>query len=154
MQLLTKETISNYHSITMKHRFILKLKLIQTKKSVFSAIGISATSEILAWLSSWRIFNCHHKQLLSKSWLLDVWLGSKCDKVFKNGQSEICGRQPLKIWSDMVCWRGKGCLRHILLGPFLTSLSQIYHWTFPLNFEGWELTQLAYKMEKLYVQVT
>ena len=23
--------------------------------------------------------------------------------VFKNGPSKICGRQPLKIWSDMVC---------------------------------------------------
>ena len=24
-------------------------------------------------------------------------------KVFKNRPSKICGRQPLKIWSDMVC---------------------------------------------------
>ena len=24
-------------------------------------------------------------------------------KVFMNGPSKICGRQPLKIWRDMVC---------------------------------------------------
>ena len=28
---------------------------------------------------------------------------SICDKIFKNGPSEIGSRQPLKIWSDMVC---------------------------------------------------
>ena len=33
------------------------------------------------------------------------------DKVFKNGPSKICGRQPLKFF--------KGCLPQILLGPLL-----------------------------------
>ena len=42
---------------------------------------------------------------------------AKWDKVFKNGPSKICGRQPLK--------KLKGCLPQILLGPFLNTLSQI-----------------------------
>ena len=36
--------------------------------------------------------------------------GIACDKVFKNGPSKICGRQPLK---------------KILLGPFLNTLLHI-----------------------------
>ena len=37
-----------------------------------------------------------------------------CDKVFKNGSSKICRRQPLK-----------GCLPQILLGPFLNTYSYL-----------------------------
>ena len=54
------------------------------------------------------------------------------DKVFKNGPSKICGRQPLKF---EVVWSGlgrpyhvkffKGRLPQILLGPFLNTLSHI-----------------------------
>ena len=48
------------------------------------------------------------------------------DKVFKNGPSKICGRQPLKIWSDMVPLKFfTRCLSQILLGPFLNTLSHI-----------------------------
>ena len=132
---MTKETITNYHSITMKHWLVLKLKLIQTKKSVFSAIGISATSEILTWLSSWRIFNCRHKQLLRKSWLLDVWQGSKCDKVFKNGQSEICGRQPLKNLK----WYGLLKRKRLSLTHFTWSILDFFIPNIPLNFPSWGL---------------
>ena len=32
---------------------------------------------------------------------VDYW--TMRDKVFKNGPRKICGRQPLKIWRDMVC---------------------------------------------------
>ena len=53
----------------------------------------------------------------------------KWAKVFKNGPSKICGRQPLKIWSEMVCLSRpyqfkffKGCL---LLGAFLNTLTQM-----------------------------
>ena len=56
----------------------------------------------------------------------------KWDKVFKNGPSKICGRQPL----ENLKWYGllrphhskffKGCLPKILLGPFLNILSQLY----------------------------
>ena len=42
------------------------------------------------------------------TWL--IWV-----KVFKNGPSRICGRQPLKTFSN-------GCLPQILLGPFLNTL--------------------------------
>ena len=53
-------------------------------------------------------------------------------KVFKNGPSKICGRQPFNNWSDMVCLSRayhfkfcKGCLPQIFLGPFLNTLPQI-----------------------------
>ena len=56
----------------------------------------------------------------------------KWGEVLKNGPSKICGRQPLKIWSDMVCLSRpyhfkifEGCLPQILLGPFLNILAQI-----------------------------
>ena len=39
-------------------------------------------------------------------------------KVFKNGRSKICGRQPLKNLKEY----GKARLRQILLGPFLVTL--------------------------------
>ena len=51
------------------------------------------------------------------------------NKVFKNGTSKICGRQPLTIWSDMVCLSFqifKGCLPQILLVPFLNTLWNIF----------------------------
>ena len=38
--------------------------------------------------------------------ILASWLKELCIvwvKVFKNGPSNICGRQPLKIWNYMVC---------------------------------------------------
>ena len=64
------------------------------------------------------------------------------DKVFKNGSSKICVRQPLKIWRDIVCLSRpyhfkffKGCLPQILLGPFLNTLSLLvvnsFHKIFP-----------------------
>ena len=54
------------------------------------------------------------------------------DKVFKNGLSKVCGRQPLKIWSNIVLLARpypfkffKGYLPQILLGSFLNTLSHI-----------------------------
>ena len=52
-------------------------------------------------------------------------------KVFKNGPSNICGRQPLKNLK----WYGllhnfnifKGCLSQILLGQFLNTLTRMIH---------------------------
>ena len=56
---------------------------------------------------------------LSISWC-HIW-----EKVFKNGQSKICGRQPLK--KTIPFWNGfKGCLPQILLGPLLNILSHSY----------------------------
>ena len=47
------------------------------------------------------------------------------DKVFKNGPSKICGRQPLRNLK----WYGllKGCLLQIILDPFLNTLLHISH---------------------------
>ena len=85
-------------------------------------------------------------------WKLRSWKGYKWDKVFKNGLSKICGRQPLKNfnWSTLEYFVPyisfpsrpllqsvsnpeyniffKGCLLQILLGLFLNTLFQI-----PLN---------------------
>ena len=47
------------------------------------------------------------------------------DKVFKNGPSKVCGRQPLKNLNHFKFF--KGCLRHILLGPFLNTLSHVVY---------------------------
>ena len=56
-------------------------------------------------------------------------------KVFKNGPSKICGRQPLRNWRDMICLSkpypfkfSKGYLPQILLGPFLNTFSQMSKW--------------------------
>ena len=52
----------------------------------------------------------------------------KMGKEFKNGPNKICGRQPLKNLSDMVCLGRpyhfkffKGCLPQILLGSLLNT---------------------------------
>ena len=42
------------------------------------------------------------------------------DKLFKNGPSKICGRQPLKNLKPSKYF--KGCLPHILISPFLNTL--------------------------------
>ena len=56
-------------------------------------------------------------------------------KVTKNGLSKICGRQPLKIWCNIVClnrpyhfifFKGCRCLPQILLGPFLNTLTHMF----------------------------
>ena len=66
-------------------------------------------------------------------------LQSDCilDKVFKNGPSETCGRQPLKNMkrygllipyplSSYPFKYFKRCLPQILLGPFLNALALMY----------------------------
>ena len=47
------------------------------------------------------------------------------NKVFKNGQSKICGRQPLKNLKAYHFKCFKDCLPQILLGPFMNTLSQM-----------------------------
>ena len=45
-------------------------------------------------------------------------------KVFKNGPSKICGRQPLKNLGRSYHFKFfKGCLPQISLGPFLNTLT-------------------------------
>ena len=46
------------------------------------------------------------------------------DKVFKNGPSKICGRQPLKNLKGYGLLLFKGCIPQILLGLFLNTLSK------------------------------
>ena len=58
-----------------------------------------------------------------------------CDKVFKNGPSEICGRQPLKNLNryDLLNYFKyfKGCLPQISRGPFLNTLSPVFYIKLP-----------------------
>ena len=73
------------------------------------------------WHYEWHFQNKEHH----------IWV-----KVFKNGPSKICGRKPVKFWSDTVCLSRpyhfkffKGCLPQILLGPFLTYITlEIVHY--------------------------
>ena len=51
-------------------------------------------------------------------YLMFIW-----DKVFKNGPSKICGRQPLKNLKRYGLLTG--CLLQILLGPFLNTFSHL-----------------------------
>ena len=70
---------------------------------------------------------------------LDTWTNNHSrrgviwDKVFKDGPSKRCGRQPLKKWkgygllSRPYCVKFfKGCLPQLLLGPFLNTLSHLF----------------------------
>ena len=69
-------------------------------------------------------------------------LSNTWGQVLKNGRTKICGKQPLKIWSDNRPYYFnffKGCLPQILLGPFWNTLSQILtylitFWTFMQQF--------------------
>ena len=53
------------------------------------------------------------------------------DKVFKSGPYKICGKQPLKYLKGYGMLKQtnskffKGCLRQILLGPLLNTLSHL-----------------------------
>ena len=68
---------------------------------------------------------------LTLSILVRTW-----DKVFKNGLSKICGRQPLKKFEGVCGLLGrlypfkffKGSLPQILLRLFLNTLTQLYTW--------------------------
>ena len=62
-------------------------------------------------------------------WIHKIWSLNqtfKWFKVFKNGPSKICGRQPLKNlkWPYQFKFF-KGCLPQVLLGPFLNTLTQM-----------------------------
>ena len=50
-------------------------------------------------------------------------------QIYKSAPSKICGKQPIKNLSGMVCLYHfkifKGCLPQILLGPFLNNLTHI-----------------------------
>ena len=51
---------------------------------------------------------------------------SQVGKVFKNGTSKACRRQPLKnVQGYCLLQLYKVCLPQILLGPFLNTLSQL-----------------------------
>ena len=51
-------------------------------------------------------------------------------KIFKNGPSNTCGRQPFKkfevMWSAIQTKFFKGCLPKISLGPFLNDVTHLY----------------------------
>ena len=49
-------------------------------------------------------------------------------KVFKNGPSKICGRQPLKKLNRYPFKFLNGWLSQILLGPFLNALAHTICW--------------------------
>ena len=76
--------------------------------------------------------------------ILQQLLQSIWDKVFKNGLSKICGRQPFKFLED--------CLPQILLGPFLNTFSHIRIKTRTSVRNVWSLSQSAFTCWKLTVE--
>ena len=72
--------------------------------------------------------------------IYNIW-----DKLFKDGQSKICGRQPLKnfegVWSALGIPYPfkffKGCLPQILLGPFLNPLPHLIMTDLRSSQNGW-----------------
>ena len=115
-------------------------------------------TQIICWLyfSLWNIFDGSSARIIS---LVELSIDSLSDKipiyykwhyewhfqnkehhiwvkVIKNGPSKICGRKPVKFWSDTVCLSRpyhfkffKGCLPQILFGPFLTYITlEIVHY--------------------------
>ena len=77
----------------------------------------------------WFHESCFYDEVYSR-WKTEIWV-----KVFKNGPSKICGRQPLKILSNMVWVRQtishlkffKGCLSQILFDPLLNTSTHKYN---------------------------
>ena len=62
------------------------------------------------------LVNCANSDRANSKWI----------KVFKNGPSKICGRQPLKNMKSYHYKFFKGCLPQILVGPFLNALTQMF----------------------------
>ena len=63
------------------------------------------------------------KDFNGKGFTMSVFTMMKWDKVFENGPSKICRRQPLKNlkWFKFL----ECCLPQVLLDPFLNTLSQM-----------------------------
>ena len=94
---------SPFFPATLKNRlniYWLSMKIITWKK-------------VISYLNKWSNFNSSLIYILVK--------------VFKNGPSKICGRQPLKDlkWYDLHIKFFKDWLLQILLGPFLNTLTYL-----------------------------
>ena len=73
------------------------------------------------------------KECVSSFRICPIW-----DKVFKNGPSKICGKQPLKNLNSALSRPYpfkffKGCLPQILFGPFFNTLSHMSHMSYIWN---------------------
>ena len=103
--------------------FIAKHLLV----TAFETCSKLKTWRILIWIWTMEVKNINYASCSRKQTQRNIW-----DKLFKNRASEICGRQRLKIRSDMICLSRpyhfkifKGCLPQILLGPFLNTCSHL-----------------------------
>ena len=84
------------------------------------------------WLA-WHILkrkqsmhNLHQKDLSDKSHLHLCFYRSKWGKVFTNGSSKICGRQPLKHLEGYGLFKHLKAIFHkFFFGPFLNTLPQM-----------------------------
>ena len=97
-----------------------KHKIIQPLiQEIWSKDPVSLIKETCSqpWLNIFIIKGSLKKKLHKKSRLTITWV-----KVFKNGPSKICGRQPFIIKNFK--WY-QGCLPQILLGPFLKTLTYL-----------------------------
>ena len=65
------------------------LKSLQVKAEAYLESKHTFVMELF-WIYLTAYYFCNKRSII------DIRLGSKWDKVFKNGPSKICGRQPLK----------------------------------------------------------
>ena len=78
----------------------------------------------LLLLSSFTAFSCYLYLLKSSIQNFKCASDTIWVKVFKNGPSKVCGRQPLKnLRISLQIF--KGCLAQLLLGPFLNTLNHM-----------------------------
>ena len=70
---------------------------VQTQFCFIASIKTKGEIKLNYYLSCSRVKSFPNNQI---GFISFIW-----DKALKNGPSKICGRQPLKTWSDMVCLR-------------------------------------------------
>ena len=98
----------NYNRWNIDTRLNLKIATEVVKKRKNKNSKIKENTFIFFLNYFLKYFLVKWSLLLKISLLLEE-LSIISDKVFKNGLSKICGRQPLKIWRGMVCFRHMFC---------------------------------------------
>ena len=113
----------NYNRWNIETRLNLKIATEVVKKRKNKNSKIKENTFIFFLNYFLKYFLVKWSLLLKISLLLEE-LSIISDKVFKNGLSKICGRQPLKIWRGMVCFRHMFCKELVNKCHVLFKLTQ------------------------------
>ena len=98
------------------------------RQAVEKFLWVLLVMGIMEFSNNWNVFSLPFSELYttdnvrSQKYRPNIWF-----KVFKNGPSNICGRQPFKKLKcrPYHCKCFKGCLPQILLDPFLNTLTHL-----------------------------